>query len=161
MMVSSKFLDYEVALLLAKYGKNALLGALAKKLQLTSDDLEAMLQTGLREVPRSGSRKRPSAVDVVEQLAQEYPDKAQYLRTLHTRLENRSFLRELRDVKRFFDEHEHAVGGWKSRAEALPKLVTLLAELDVSELEALCQGSPDGTYSSLGVIADEILRRDR
>jgi hypothetical protein len=160
-MMSSKFLDYEVALLLAKYGKNALLAALAQKLKLTADELEEMLQASLHEKPSSAPRKKPSNAELIEQIAQEYPSKAQYLRALHARFENRSFLRELRDVKRFFEEHEHPVGGWKSRAESLPKLLRLLAELDNAELEAICQSQPDGTYSALGVIADEILRRNR
>ncbi len=160
-MASAKFLDYEVALLLAKYGKNALLAALAKKLTLTPDELEKILQSSLPEEPTSGSRKKPSAVDVVEQLAKEHPTKAQYLRTLGSRFEHRAFLRELRDVRRFFDEHEHSTSSWKSRSEALPKLLQLLADLEVGELETLCHTAPDGTYSSLGVIADEILRRDR
>lgn len=160
-MSSSKFLDYEVTLLLAKYGKDALLAALAKKLQLTPDQLEAILQTPLNEESVSRSRKKPPAVDRVTELAQEFPNKAQWLRTLHGRFENRTFLRELRDVKRFFEEHARPLGTLKSRAESLPKLLTLLAELDVAELESLCQAQPENAYSSLGVISDEILRRNR
>ncbi len=45
MMSYSKFLDYEVALLLAKYGERALLGALAKQLKLTPEQVEAFLQS--------------------------------------------------------------------------------------------------------------------
>jgi hypothetical protein len=160
-MSASKFLDYEVALLLAKYGKTALLDALARKLQLTPDQLEAILQTPLNERPASSSKKRPRPVDLVSQLAQEYPSKAQLLRTLHGRFGNRTFLAELRDVKRFFEQHDRPLGASKSRTETLPKVLRLLAELDIAELEALCQAQPDNAYSSLGVISDEILRRDR
>jgi hypothetical protein len=159
-MSSSKFLDYEVALLLAKYGKNAVLDALAKKLQLTPDQLEVALQTFPNE--KSGSRSRKtSTIDLVTQLAQENPNKAQLLRTLHGRFENRTFLPALRDVKRFFERHARQLGASKSRAESLPKVLRLLAELDVAELEALSHAQPENTYSSLGVISDEILRRDR
>ncbi len=161
MTSSSKFLNYEITLLLAKYGKNAVLGTLAKKLELTPEELEIILRTPLAEKSSSRSRKKPSPIDLVTQLADEYPTKAQLLRTLHARFENRSFLPELRDVKRFFDRHARSLGVPKSRRESLPKVLKLLAELDAAELETLCQAQPENAYSSLGLISDEILRRDR
>lgn len=127
-MPSSKFLDYEVALLLAKYGKTALLEALAKKLQLTPEELEAILQTPVNAEAASRSRKRPMAVEIVEQLAKEHPSKSQWLRTLYIRFGNRTFLPGLRDVKRFFEQHDRPLGPSKSRAETLPNVVSLLAE---------------------------------
>jgi hypothetical protein len=161
MMSSPKFLDFEVALLLAKYGKSALLAALAKKLQLTPEQLEEMLQARLSEVPVSRPKKRTDSADVIARLAQEHPEKTQYLRDLTARFENRTFLREFRDVKRFFEEHGRSLGTAKSRAMALPTVLHLLVDLDVAELETLCQAQPEDTYSSLGIISDEILRRDR
>jgi hypothetical protein len=160
-MSASKFLDYEIALLLAKYGKTALLDALARKLQLTQEQLESIIQTPLGEKSPSRPKKRPSADELVAQLAQVHPNKAQLLRTLHGRFRNKTFLPELRDVKRFFEQHDCSLGASKSRAEALPRVLRLLADLDVSELETLCQALPENEYSSLGVISDEILRRDR
>lgn len=160
-MISLKFLDYEVALLLAKYGKTALLAALARKLQLTPEQLEGILQTPLNDKPVARSRKRPSPVDLVAQLAQEHPNKAQLLRTLHGRLENRTFLGELRDVRRFFERHGRPLGAVKSRAESLPKVIKLLSELDIAELEAICQTQPEDQYSSLAVISEAILGRER
>lgn len=160
-MSSSRFLDYEVALLLAKYGKTALLGALGRKLELTSNELEAILQAPLIAKSLSRSRKKPLRVDPITQLAQEHPPKARLLRTLHGRLENRTFLPELRDVRRFFDQHARSLGASKSRIESLPKVLKLLAELDVAELEALCEAHPENTYSSLGLISDEILRGNK
>jgi hypothetical protein len=161
MMSYSKFLDYEVVLLLAKYGKSAVLGALAKQLALTPEQLEAFLQRPPARQSDTRSTKRPSLSDLVTQLAQEHPTKAEVLRTLHGRLENRTFLPQLRDVRRFFDRHEHSLGNTKSRSEALPSVLKLLAELDVTELEGLCQAQPENTRSSLGLLSDAILRRDR
>ena len=160
-MSSSKFLDYEVALLLAKYGKRALLSALAEKLELTPDQLEVILQTPLNARLISRSRKKPPPLDLVKQLAHEYPDKAHLLQTLYERFDNRTFLPQLRDVRRFFERHARPLGASKSRAELVEKVLRLLAELDVAELEAFCQPQPENAYSSLGLISDEILRRDR
>ena len=149
MMATSRFLNYEIALLLAKYGKPALLEALASKLQLTPDQLEEILQRGLDDKHSSQARQRRSPVGLVERLTQEYPNKAQFLRTLHGRFGNRSFLPDLRDVKRFFEDHDRPPGASKSRAETLPILLRLLADLDIAELEALCQAPTEHAYSSL------------
>ena len=161
MISSQRFLDYEVALLLAKYGRNALVGALAKQLELTPEQLEVFLQSPPARKSSVRSTKRPSLSDFVMQLAQEYPSKAEALRTLYGRLENRAFLPELRDVRRFFDRQGRSPGNKKSRSQSLPGVLKLLAELDVIELEELCQAQPEDTRSSLGLISDEILRRDR
>ncbi len=161
MMSASLFLDYEVALLLAKYGKTALLKALAEKINTTPDQLESILQSPPTQSGATPSRKKPSASNIVEALAQEHPDKAQFLRVLQTRFENRSFLPELRDVKRFFEQRHRALGTAKSRVDAFPRLAKLLAELESAELSALCQSQSQSGYSSLGIISDEILRREK
>lgn len=160
-MSASRFLNYEVALLLAKYGKIALLKALASKINLTPDQLEATLQSPPAQARASRSRTKRSASDVIEALAEEHPEKAQSLRTLQARFENRGFLPELRDVKRFFEQHHRMLGTVKSSVETFQKLARLLAELDSTELNALCQSQPQSGYSSLGVISDEILRREK
>ncbi len=160
-MSYSKFLDYEVALLLAKHGESALLGALAKQLKLTPEQLEAFLQSppARKSGARSTQRSLPS--DLITQLAQEHPNKAEALRRLHGHLENRTFLTELKDVRRFLDRHGSSLGSTNSRSAALPKVLKLLAELDVTELEGLCQAQPETSRSSLGLISDQILHRDR
>ncbi|HZT82764.1 MAG TPA: hypothetical protein VFA26_21215 [Gemmataceae bacterium] len=160
-MPRSRFLDYEVALLLAKYGKTAVLDALARKVQLTPGELEAILQGPVREKPAASSRKKPSLADLVAELAGENPGKAEYLRILYARFGNRTFLPELRDVRRFLEEHDRSAGALKSRADTATRVVKLLADLDVAELQALCQTQPENAYSSLGVISDEILRHNR
>jgi hypothetical protein len=67
-MQSSKFLDYEVALLIAKYGKPALLDALARKLQLTPEELERTLETIRNEQSVSRPKKRSASVALLSQL---------------------------------------------------------------------------------------------
>lgn len=160
-MSYSKFLDYEVALLLAKHGESALLGALAKQLKLTPEQLEAFLQSPPARKSGARSTKRSLLSDLVTRLAQEHPNKAEALRKLHGRLENRTFLTERKDVRRFLDRHGSSLGSTKSRSAALPKVLKLLAELDVTELEELCEAQPKTSRSSLELLSDEILRRDR
>jgi hypothetical protein len=161
MMSALHFLDYEVALLLAKYGKTALLKVLSQKINLTPEQLESILQTPPTHNRVTHPSKKKSVSDIVDALAQEHPDKAQFLRELQVRFEDRNFLPELRDVKRFFEQRHHMLGTAKSRVEIFPKLVKLLAEFDSDELSALCQSQPKSGYSSLGIISDEILRREK
>jgi hypothetical protein len=161
MMSYRKFLDYEVTLLLAKYGESAVLGALAKQLRLTPEQLEALLQSLPVRKPSARSTKGPSLSDLVDQLAQKHPDKAEALRKLQSRLDNRTFLAELKDVRLFLDRRGSSLGSAQSRSAALPKVLKLLAELDVTELEELSRAQREASRSSLGMISDEILRRGR
>jgi hypothetical protein len=158
-MISSNYLEYEVALLLAKYGKNAVLHALATKMQLSQEQLELVL----KEMPskKPGSRRPTPPLESIDQIIQEHPEKASFLRALQRRFQSRTFLPELRDVRRFFERHSRNVATLKSRADSSPRLFQLLAELDLPELEALCLAEQEGGYSSLGVIADEILRQHK
>jgi hypothetical protein len=161
MMPTPRFLDYEVALLLAKHGKTALVKALAQKVNLTPEQLESILQSPPTPNRSSQPRKMQSASDLLETLTQEHPEKAQFLRVLQARFENRSFLPELRDVKRFFEQRHRTLGNAKSRLATFPRVVKLLVELDSTELSSLCQSQPQDGYSSLGIISNEILRREK
>ena len=157
-MTSSTYLDHEVALLLAKYGSKAVLAALARNMQLSPDELESLLKKLPSKKPAARSRKSPAPVDPIEQLIQQHPAKARYFRSLQVRFQSRTFLPELRDVRRFFEQHSQALGSIKSRTESFTRLFRLLADLDLTELDELCQADPHGEYSSLGLIADEILK---
>ena len=160
-MTPRRFLDYEVALLLAKHGKEAVLGTLASKLGLAPPELESLLRGIDEEKPVRRERAPAFSVDQIEDLVAQNPQKAEQLRVLHTRFLNRTFLPELRDVRRFFEQHSRSLGHTKSRAQSLPKVMRLLADLDRAELDALCEARQPVEYSSLGIISDEILRRDR
>jgi hypothetical protein len=157
-MTSSVYLEYEVALLLAKYGKSAVLNVLAAKLNLSKEELEAGLEN-LRHGKRSSSRRRRRTdEDELGAMVRRYPEKAAQLRTLAERFRSRTFLPGLRDVKRFFERHARIVNGSRSRAQAFGPLIQLLGELDSDELEALCRSEPPEAYSALGLITDQILR---
>ncbi|MBI3941137.1 MAG: hypothetical protein HY315_09900 [Acidobacteria bacterium] len=157
--MSTKFLDYELALLLAKYGRKAVVTALSQKLNLSLEQLEATLRDLDSEETPSHRATKARNVPKIETLVAQYPEKAEPLQVLTERFQCESFLPELRDVRRFFEQYSRNLGHVKSRAASYPKLIRLLADLDVSELNAVCQSSQVGQYSSLGILSDEILRR--
>ena len=160
-MSTIRFLDCEIALLLAEYGKEPVLAALARKLALSEVELETLLSQIEKGKPTERRAKSVPKTDPIETAVAEHPDKAEQLRKIGARFQNRLFLPELRDVKRFFEQHARNLGRPKSRQQALPKLLSLLAEIDAAELDTLSQSREGAEYSSLGVISDEILRRDK
>lgn len=159
-MTTGRFLAHEVALLLAKYGKDAVLQELAKRMSHSYAELEAVLIELERNPPAARGRKKAGPADRLEAVVAQHPEKARQLRTLLARFDNRTFLPQLRDVRRFFEQHAHDLTPAKSRGESLPKMLKLLASLDVSELDALLKAKAPDEASSLGVLSDEILRRD-
>ena len=158
-MTSAKIIDYEIILLLTKYGRNKVIDALAKQLNTSREDLDARLRemTTAKPTPRSQPTKRRSQADPLPAVIAKYPDKAEPLRILHDRFLNRTFLPELRDVRRFFDRRGWDFGRIQTRAKSLSSLLDLLAELEIAELKELCATPHPADYSALAVIADEIL----
>ena len=162
-MTPREFLDLEVSLILLKHGKEALLQAVARRMQLSDEALRLELDTLLHAKFASSSKKKSVAKPfVLDSVLIGREEKADYLRQLCARFENRTFLSELKDVKRFFDRHGRSAPTWKSRVLAQASLFQFLADLHVSELKKLLDEAPTGTeVSSLGLISDEILGRNR
>jgi hypothetical protein len=160
-VTASDFLRYEASLLLVKYGREAVLKAIAGKLNCSETELETLLAQIEKQKPVTRRSRPVPAPDQIEAIVRQHPDKASQLRSLYGRFQNRTFLPELRDVRRLFQQHSENPGHTKSRAASFAKVFNLLAHLDASELDVLCRVSESGEPSSLGIISDEILRRDR
>lgn len=158
-MTLQQSLKYHLALLLATHGEKAVIAALAGTIKLSQYELEKLFIELKDLVPRNRRKPIEPKQDVIESLVTQHPDKAEALRTLSARYRNKTFLPELRDVRRFFEQHSRPFGQTKSRTDALPKLACLLADLDLGELKALCELPESNEYSSLGVISDQILGR--
>jgi hypothetical protein len=163
-MKSEEFLMLEVSFLLARYDKNSVLRAIASKMDLTESELsDALRLAASKLVPKVKARPRAAAFSM-DELAEANPSKAQVLRKLHAKFENRTFLPELKDVKRFLARHNRSVTGIKSRQEAQKVLFSLIAELDGPAMEKMTIAAGDDTrdFSALGIISDEILKpKDR
>ena len=158
-MTSDDFLEYEIALILAKYGERKVLSAMAKKLGLSPEEIEGKLRK-LNEIPPKKLRRNLSEPrSTIEALLARYPSKSEYLKILFARFQNKTFLPEFRQIKQFLERRTAETGQIKSRTEAMPRLFNLLGSLEESELATLCQDSEKGEQSSLGIISDEIMGR--
>jgi len=160
-VAANEFLEHEVILLLAKLGEGPVLAALARKLGMSAEQLYRKLTEFKQTKPRASTRKPPPIARSFEDVMAQNPNKAENLKVLFGRLQNKTFLPELKDVRRFLDRHSQKIGRIKSRSDAAPKLARLLGSLDPSELAGLCHDSGQGEYSSLGIISDEIMGRNR
>lgn len=162
-MTPQQFLRYQLALLLASNGQDSLLTCLSDLMKLSTQELDVLIKDIEKlDVYRAKKPKRATAqASNIERLAAQNPEKADQLRALNTRLENRTLFAELRDVRRFLESHSIVTKSLKSRTDALPKLLNVLATLDLSELKSLVESPSSADYSSLGVISDHILRRDQ
>ena len=132
---------------------------LAKTLHTPLTQLEDMLAKTESLVPKTKPKKKvKDSTAVLDEICVKHPERAKRLRTLHARYQSKSFLPELKDVKRFLERHGD-VGSLKSRLDATPKVLHRLAEVPLDVLDELASTPEQRGYSSLGAISDEILRR--
>jgi hypothetical protein len=154
------FLKLEMRLVLLRYGRRAIVEALADMGEQTPEDIERELaaaqekKTSRRSVP-----KLP--VDLIADACRDRPEIAEILRTFVTRFENRSFLPKLRDIERFLDRVGFPHGRMKSRRAAVGHVIKALSQINADELRRLAAlPSPQGE-SDYALLAREIMGGDR
>ena len=150
-------LDLELRLLVARHGKAQIARALSAiesvDLTLIDDDIKSYERKKTKEGAHRGPEKsieemvgqanpRPAARDLVEKLAHAY--------------KKRDFLPEFRDVRRFLESRRISVSRFRSRADAFPTLLRVLAQCNPEELTALDERRT-AAGSDLGIITDQIL----
>lgn len=158
-MSTDEILELELSLLLINYGETKVLRSLAKVNGLNDNELETKLKRihQLEKKPAPKKPKDPSKV--IEEIISQHPQKSPLLKLLYSRFQNRSFLPELRDIKHLFNRYSLATKNLKSRSTSAAKIFRLLASLEEEELERFTQEQDKTSYSSLGIISDEIMKR--
>lgn len=157
-MSTNELLELELSLLLIKYEERKVFASLAKLSGLTITELETKLRKIQQaEKKRPTTKSKPSS-RVIDEVINQHPQKSDVLRVLYARFQNKTFLSQLRDIKRLFNRHSLEAESIRSRSTAASKVFKLLASLDVHELEELAQEQDKSSYSSLGIISDEIMK---
>lgn len=160
-MNRNDLLEIEINLLLLKYSKQAIIKALAKGLDTHEEILNLDIKNQLEKLKLT-QPARPKKVKTfeIEEIIKDHPEKKELLLKLNNRYENKTFLPELRDIKRFFDKHHRSTSTIKSRASAQAATFRMLAALDKAELKRLLDApSISQSDSALGLISDQILGR--
>ncbi len=158
-MSPNELLELELSLLLIKYEERKVFVSLAKLSGLTLTELETKLRKIQQVEKKRPARKSKPSSRVIDEVINQHPQKSDILRILYARFQNKTFLSQLRDIKRLFNRHSLEAERVKSRSSAASKVFKLLASLDVHELEELAQEQDKSNYSSLGIISDEIMKR--
>ena len=150
-----------IALLLLEHGKSQLLRSLAELIGQEQYELEKILDD-IYKVKNTPTKQahvgKPSAS--INSLLEKHPDKAALVLSLKDRYDNRTLFPELKDVRRFLEKHSQTPKSLKSRVDAAPKVIRVLIELPLQELEAMLSNPPSKEFSDLGIISDQILNRD-
>lgn len=161
-MTSKEYLQLHLSLLLAQYGEHGVLEALAPLLGSSLTDLQVRLKD-VQKVGHARSKMRPETTKAgasLEALLAENPEKAELLRKIQVRFAARTFLPQLKDVRRFLDRHGQPCTSLKKRDDGFARVARQLVQLPKDELEALLSETAISEYSSLGVISDQILGRN-
>jgi len=150
-------LDLELRLLVARHGKTEIVEALSTigdvDLAVVDDDLKGYERRRAKKEARGARRK---SIEEMVQDANPRPAARRLIGKLARAYDERDFLPELRDVRRFLESRRVSVSTLRSRSDALPTVLRVLAEHDLDELAALDRGRAAGG-SDLGVITDQIL----
>jgi hypothetical protein len=160
-MTSKEYLSLHLSLLLAQHGEPSVLEALAPLLGSSPADLHARL-VDVRKIGHSRPKKKaeaPKAGASFEALLAEHPEKADVLRKIQARFVARTYLPELKDVRRFLDRHGQPSTSLKKRDEGFARVARQLVHLTLDELQSVLAEQGSSGYSSLGVISDQILGR--
>lgn len=139
-------------MLLAKYGVNRVLESIAKRRDMSVEEIERELRRLEETRKKSRTSHRKTAKEIVDKAKVENPEKRQILVSLASRFDNKTFLPELRDARRLLERFNSNQKSLKSRADAAPLVFRLLARLpiaDIREIASDFDSSGESTYSKL------------
>ena len=153
-------LDLELRLLIARHGRTEVSEALSAIGEVNL----AMIDSGIRTYEEKAGKTRPhrrprkNLDELVRDAGPDNPDSERLIGKLARAYQNKEFLPELRDVKRFLESRHVQAARYRSRATALPAVLSVLAGYEPDELRELDEGRwVRGTGSDLGIITDQIL----
>lgn len=152
------FLDLNLRLLIAQHGKTQVSEALSAIEDVDLAVTRTEIETCGNKAKRSKARRRPgkSVEEIIRNAKPDNPETEGVIKRLAHAYENKEFLPELRDVRRFLESRSISPAKFRSRASALSAVVDVLARCKLDELDRLdrrrrTQGG------DLGIIADQVL----
>jgi len=160
-MKQTEFLRLQLALLTRQHGEHAVLESLAGLRGLSVEDLQSLL-LDIEKIGYSKAKRisaSPASGLKLESLLAEHPEKADLIRSIKARYDNKTLLSELKEVRRFLDRHGQSTNALKARGEAFTKVARVLVGLPTHELEQMLNAESSNDYSGLGIISDQILGR--
>lgn len=161
-MKQTDFLQLQLAVLIHQYGQHALLKSLASLRGLTTNDLQNLL-IDIEKVNQPQTKKpqqTQNPIFKIDVFLKKHPEKSELIHSIKLLYDNKTFLPELKDVRRFLDRHGQPTKALKTRSDAFSKVIRVLVDLPTQDLEAILNTKPNNEFSDLGIISDQILGRE-
>ncbi len=156
--MKDQFLGIEVRLLVLRYGRPAVLAALARDSGRTVSQLEQELFALEQKAPSTRTaRTHQPLLDVVSSVGGDRPEILEVLRELAVSYQNRVFLPSLRDVHRFLDRLGVNDVAAKSRAAAGPAVIRALAKLQPEQIRDIAAKEHPHRESDYAVLSRAIM----
>ena len=157
MSTDKALLDLELRLLIARHGKARVSEVLSSievvKLAALDSDVKAYERDSTK---KRRVRSRKSVDEMIRDANPENPDTEHLVRKLALAYENRRFLPGLREVRRFLESRYMSADKFRSRADALPAVIKVLARTEPDELATLDERE-ETRGGDLGIITNQIL----
>lgn len=153
-------LDLELRLLIARHGKRRVSEVLAAigEVDLTVIDNEIKAYEEKAKRNKTQRRRRKSIEEMVRNANPDSVDAERLIEKLARAYENKEFLADFREVKHFLESRHVAIVKFRSRADALPTVLRVLAQYKLDDLQVLDENRRVHR-SDLGIITDQILGR--
>ncbi len=155
--MKNDLLQIEIDLLLLKYGEAAVIKALSSAVVTTEDELNKKIRT-LKEkklkAPKS-PRQQKQPLDIAKEVITGSSNEHQLIK-LATLYQNKQFLPQLKDVKRFLGRF-NINKNIKSRNEATRVVFESLTKCSSDELTTFSTNSNTNSQSSFAKLAEHIM----
>ncbi len=151
------FLTIEVELLLLKYGDAAIIKALAEAQGITADQVLQRLDAARTQKRQSGAKAKPrkAAIEIVKEVILGAENERE-LMDLAIRFQNKRFLPELKDVKRF-SERNGIPSNFSSRDAAAKPIFEKLRLLGRERLDDLLGSSESNDESQFARLSRQLI----
>lgn len=153
-------LGLELRLLIARHGKARVSEVLSsiEDVGLAALDSDVRAYEGRAKRNKARTRPRKGIDEMIREANPEDPGAEHLLRKLVFAYKDRQFLPGLRDVKHFLESRCTSAVKFRSRADALPAVIQVLAQTKLDELATLDE-KRRVLGGDLGIIANQILGR--
>ncbi len=161
-MQSEIILGIEVRLLIVKYGYARVIETLAAVRGVPEEEILELIEKvelGKKEKAKKRKETETNVEEIVEKVALEHPEKSSQIKELAVQFNNKRFLPELKDVRRFLDKQSVKPVNIKSRVVAAKQIFRILGTLSSQELSELIK--MDRTESDFSILSDQIIGKSK
>ncbi len=161
MNLDKTLLDLSLRLLIVQHGKARVSEALSAIEDADLSGIHGEIESCGNKATRTKAQRRPgkSIEETIRDAGPASPEAEGVIKKLARAYQSREFLPELRDVKRFLESRSTLPAArLRSRADAFPMVVRVLARCELDELYSLDRRR-ENRGGDLGVITDHLLGR--